>query len=175
MAVANASPTIDVHVGAAAFAEDIPKVLRAVGALTIGDVGWSQPDKLTLLVPVSGIHQGRTESFLLRLGFQAYRSWPPSAQFVNPETRAFVYPADQHHVPILANSECNVHLAYPRPGGNGTTQLLCCSATLEFYEVLHSVEQHHLWRDTDTFLTTINAVRKAMAASFQGRYPIHGQ
>ena len=53
-------------------------------------------------------------------------------------------------------------------------QLICCSATLEFYEVLHNVEQQHLWSESDTFFTTVMAIRKAFASFYQGRFPAYG-
>jgi len=170
MAKARESPTVDVKAGLAAFEEDLPRVLRALDAESIEVLGWKRPSKLVLLVPMTGMIGDKVDQFMLRLGFQAYRTWPPSAQFVNPETGTYVYPQDQSHVPKLTSPECQSHIAYQRPNG-GTTQLICCSATFEFYEVLHGVEQHHVWRDTDSFLTTISAIRKALASSYQGRFP----
>jgi hypothetical protein len=173
MAAAGAAPTLDVLAGAVALDEDIPRVLKLEGVSSLGELGWSRPNRLSLLVPMKGIRAGVTDEYLLRLGFQAYRKWPPSAQFVNPDTQAYAHPQDQHHVPVLTSPECQTHIAYPK--GAGTIQLVCCSATLEFYEVLHSVEQHHLWRETNTFLTTIVAIRKAFASHYQGRFPAHGR
>lgn len=173
MATANVSPTLDAESGAAALDQDIPRVLKLEGVSSLEELGWSRPTKLTLFVPMRGILAGKTDEYLLSLGFQAYRKWPPSARFVNPETRTYSYPQDQHYVPRLTSPECQTHIAYPR--SPGTIQLVCCSATLEFYEVLHSVESHHLWRETDTFFTTITAIRKAFTSSYQGRFPAHGQ
>jgi hypothetical protein len=173
MAVANVRPAVDVQAGLAAFEEDLPRVLRALDAVTLDSLGWSRPNKMSLLVPMTGLLGGSVDQFVLRLGFAAYRTWPPSAQFVNPETGAFVYPQDQHHIPKLTSQECHTHAAYARPGG-GTVQLICCSATMEFYDVLHSVESKHVWRGTETFLTTINAVTRALSSHYQGRFAKHG-
>lgn len=173
MATVGVAPTLDVHVGAAALDEDIPRVLKLEGVSTLEELGWSRPNRLSLLVPMTGIRSGATDRYLLRLGFQAYRKWPPSAQFVNPDTQAYGYPQDQHHVPMLTSPECHTHVAYAK--GAGTIQLVCCSATLEFYEVSHSVEQHHRWRETNTFLTTIMAIRRAFSSHYQGRFPAHGR
>lgn len=172
MAAVSVAPTIDAIAGAAALDEDIPRVLELEGASSLAELGWSRPNRLSLLVPMTGMRGGATDSYLLRLGFQAYRAWPPSAQFVNPDTQGYAYPQDQHHVPMLASPECHAHVAYAK--GAGTIQLICCSATLEFYEVLHSVEQHHLWRETNTFFTTIMAIRRAFGSHYQGRFPVHG-
>jgi hypothetical protein len=173
MAAANAAPTLDSLAGAAALDEDIPRVLKLEGVASLEDLGWSRPNRLTLLVPMKGVRAGNTDAFLLRLGFHAYRRWPPSAQFVNPQTQAYAYPQDQHHVPVLCSPECHTHTAYPRPPG--TIQLVCCSATLEFYEVQHSVESCHRWRETNTFFTTITAIRKAFTSHYQGRFSAHGR
>lgn len=169
MAKANERPTVDVQAGLAALEEDIPRVLKVLDAASLEELGWSRPNKLTLLVPMTGVYQEKTDEFVLRLGFTAYRTWPPSAQFVNPATMTYEHPTDQHHIPKLTSPECHTHAAYPSPGG-GTMQLICCSATLEFYDVLHGVEEHFVWRDTDTFYTTIMAIRRAFTSYYQGRH-----
>ncbi|HJU08322.1 MAG TPA: hypothetical protein VJ727_07575 [Rhodanobacteraceae bacterium] len=173
MAQINESPAIDPAAGAAALEEDLPRVLRMLGATSIEELGWSRPNKLTLLIPISGVHQGNTDDYLLRLGFHAYRTWPPSAQFVNPETLSYSYPQDQHFVPQLTSGECRTHVAYPH--GTNKIQLICCSATLEFYEIKHNVAQEHLWSETNNFWTTVNAIKRAMASFYQGPFPKHGQ
>jgi hypothetical protein len=175
VAVANQQPTIDVQAGAAALDEDIPRVLRVLNASSLEQLRWQRPNRLTLLVPFNGTYQDRKDEFLLRLGFAAYRRWPPSAQFVNPETLAYIYPQDQQFVPVLKSSACTTHVAYKRNQHDSGIQLVCCSATLEFYEVLHGVETHHLWRETDTLLTTIMAIRRAFSSSYEGRFPGYGR
>ncbi|MDA9440579.1 hypothetical protein XH98_15970 [Bradyrhizobium sp. CCBAU 51745] len=167
--VAATPPTIDVQAGVTALEEDIPRVLRLLNAEGIEQLGWSRPNRLTLLIPMTGIMNAARDDYLLRLGFQAYRRWPPSAQFVNPATLAYQHPVDQQFVPRLTSSECQTHTAYSKPGG-GTLQLICCSAVLEFYEVLHDVQPEHIWRDTDTFFKTITAIRRAFATAYSGRF-----
>jgi hypothetical protein len=175
MAKANEQPTLDVQAGAAALDEDIPRVLKLLEASSLEELGWSRPNKLSLLVPMSGMYQDNKDEYLLRLGFQAYRKWPPSAQFVNPATLAYVYPQDQHFVPKLASPECHAHVAHQRNPASSKIQLICCSATLEFYDLLHNVEPQHLWRETDTFFTTITAIQKAFTSFYQGRFPVDGR
>ncbi|MGY4608621.1 hypothetical protein ACVW16_007033 [Bradyrhizobium sp. USDA 4474] len=161
-------PTIDVLAGAAALDQDIPRVLSLLGAESLEQLGWSRFDKLTLLVPMWGKSGTTRDDYLLRLGFQAYRRWPPSALFVNPSTLAYQYPNDQRCVPRLTSEECHTHTAYEKPGG-GRMQLVCCSAVLEFYEVLHDVKDDHAWRPTDTFYKTIMAIQKAFGSNYSGR------
>lgn len=115
---------------------------------------------------------GTTDDFLLRLGFTHYDDWPPSAQFVNPKTRVFVLGEDNQHVPrIEGANELAVHLAYQRPA-RGTVQLICCSFTLEFYEVQHAVKPQHLWQPgTHTLWSTLNAIRHHLRQPFyKGRF-----
>lgn len=174
MAKANEQPALDVIAGAAALDEDLPRVLRLMEADSIEELGWTRLNRITLLIPMSGVHQDKKDDYLLRLGFQAYRKWPPSAQFVNPETLGYAHPKDQHFVPRLTSPECHTHCAYNNPRG-GTLQLICCSATLEFYEVLHGVKPEHVWRESETFFSTLAAIQKAMTSFYVGRFPAHGQ
>jgi hypothetical protein len=170
VAKANEQPTLDVQAGAAALDEDLPRVLAVLGVSSLEELGWSRPNRLSLLVPMKGVWQGRTDEFVLRLGFQAYRKWPPSAQFVNPATGAYAPPDDQQFVPKLTSPECQTHVAYQRTPQSAKIQLICCSATLEFYEVLHSVNQDHVWSEGTRFLATINAIQKALGSHYQGRF-----
>jgi hypothetical protein len=174
VAAIGVAPIVDLQAGLAALEEDIPRVLKIEGASSLEELGWSRPNKLVLLVPITGTRAGQTDAYLLRLGFQAYRKWPPSAQFVNPETQGYRYPEDQHHVPMLTSPECHAHAAFANTTGS-PRQLICCSVTLEFYEVQHGVHPHHLWRETDTFFRTITAIRKAFASFYQGRFPSNGR
>lgn len=169
MAKAGEAPTLNPKAGLVAFEEDLERILRLEGASKPEDLGWRRHDKLALLVPMEGVKNGQTDRFLLRLGFQAYRDWPPSAQFVNPETLTFVRGMDNHHVPQLTSGECQTHIAYSHPNGT-QIQLICCSATLEFYDVLHSVEPRHVWDPRNNFNSTITAVRRAMTSHYQGRF-----
>lgn len=102
------------------------------------------------------------------------RQAPPEVPpFVSPYLRRPLRRPDEvegnHHVPQLTSPECHTHLAYVHPKG-GTTQLICCSATLEFYDVLHSVEPRHVWDGRSTFFSTIVAIRRAIASHYQGRF-----
>lgn len=170
MAKAGEAPILNPKAGLAAFEADLERVLRLEGASKLEDLGWIRHDKLTLLVPMEGVKDGKADDFMLRLGFHAYREWPPSAQFVNPETLVYSHGPDNHHVPQLTSNECHTHLAYAHPKG-GTVQLICCSATLEFYDVLHGVEPRHVWSASNNFNSTITAIRRAMTSHYQGRFP----
>ena len=169
MSAASGAPVVDVAVGATAFDRDLSKVLSMKGVTSPKELGWSRPNRLTLLVALSKSTATEVESFHLKLGFHSYPRWPPSAQFVNPATLEYRYPEDQLFVPKLTSPECHTHVAYPGPAGQ-KMQLICCSATLEFYQVAHSVEPKHCWHDTDSFLTTINAIQRALSTHYQGRF-----
>ena len=92
-------------------------------------------------------------------------------RYRHPATKVFTSPQDRCFIPKLTSQECHTHAAY-QPSG---IQLICCSATREFYEVRHSVEERHIWNKRNTFYTTIVAIERAMAESYQGRFTIDGR
>lgn len=173
MAAAGQRPVVNTQAGLEALCQDVPRVLKALGASTLQELGWIQPDALTMLIPLSALIDGITDHYLLKLGFHCYPEWPPSAQFVNPETKQYVWPADQHCVPKLESQECRTHPNYVSPGRSGI-QLICCSATLEFYDVLHGVQPQHVWNGKNTFFTTLRAIQRAMQCHYTGRFPRYG-
>jgi hypothetical protein len=99
---------------------------------------------------------GAVDTYVLKLGFGYYPDWPPSAQFVNPITGKYEFPADLASLPFIeGNQEIHVHPNYPP-----VVQLICASVTLEFYLIRHQVNPEHLWDpDKQTFASTINAIK----------------
>jgi len=146
-------------------------MLRFLGADSPEQLGWKQPDARTLLVPVHGTYADVRDDYLLRLRFLTGRDWPPSAQFVNPETLEYAISLDQHHLPVIDGTEVKVHPSYAGP--DGALQLVCCSATLEYYDVLHGGDDRILWAANDDFMVTLNAIRRAMRADYKGRQARH--
>lgn len=145
----------------AALDADLPLVLRG---RTLAEVGWTQPDPLTLLVPLFGTcADGTHDDYLLRLNFLYYPDWPPSALFVNPKTKSFRHPEDLAWLPrVDGKGEISVHAQYDIPGG-GKTQLICASVTLEFYQVLHDVKECMVWdHQRQNFAATLAAVERAL-------------
>lgn len=133
-----------------------------------------QIDDLALHVGILARPLGDAEPdrFVLRLGFSHYDAWPPSAQFINPDTGSFVLGEDNRHLPrIVGSNELQVHPSYDNPAG-GQIQLICSSATLEFYVVRHGVEDKHIWQEgTHTLWTTIGAVRHHLRGHwYEGRF-----
>jgi hypothetical protein len=161
---------------------------RHLGSVPAGrsleSVGWQRPDPLTLYVPLRGYtiptsafaygfdpaepaaygerpfaDAPEGDEYLLRLYFSHYPDWPPSARFVNPDTKQFE-PGDARWLPMISGTnELQVHASYGGPGGG---QLICCSATLEFYLVNHSVEDRHRWRPGSNFASTLNVLSQYM-------------
>lgn len=155
-------PAQDIHSGREAFQRDLQLILKD-GTLT--DRGWSKPDDLTLLVPmlVENVHQRQVDFYLLRLFFDHYPKGPPSAQFINPMTMSYVYPDDVCWVP---RSEGAPDIAF-HPNYNNAGQLICSSATLEFYKVNHSVNAEHVWNpERMNFLATLAAIRRGLVPSY---------
>jgi len=140
----------------AALNSHLPIVLRGK---TMSEVGWERPDLLTLLIPLVGTRDdGADDKYLLRLNFGYYPEWPPSALFVNPDTKQYAYPSDISWLPIVeGNNGLAVHKDYNNQG-----QLICCSMTLEFYKVRHSVDPRHLWNSKGNFAATLNAIKNAL-------------
>jgi hypothetical protein len=158
---------------------------------TLASAGWDRPDPLTLYVPLRGYASATSvpaygfdpaeppaaggqpfagapagDDYLLRLYFGYYPAWPPSARFVNPGTLQFG-PGDKPWLPSIDGaSEVHVHACYP-PSGE---QLICCSATLEFYLVNHGVEIRHRWRPGSSFAITLNTLSRYLRPpAYRGR------
>lgn len=163
-------PTLDIAAGATALAKQLPSVLAARGAASAGDLGWKVLGKRTLFIPFEATDG---EKYLLRLVFNAGREWPPSAQFVNPDTGIYELGSDKRHLPDLRSPEAHVHPEYDSPGC-GKIQLICCSATYEYYDVLHGGDDVILWRKTDTFEVLLGALGRAFAQHYHGRHQTNG-
>ncbi len=162
MSIHGKAPVQDVTQGQQAFARHLERVLRGS---TVDDLGWAKPDDLTLLVPLFGTTAaGRKDAFMLRLYFDHYPTWPPSAEFVNPLTLEYRVGDDAKWVPqSKSHPEIAFHTNYT--GNQG--QLVCCSLTLEFYKVNHHVEPNLVWNgDKQTFSATIVAVKRALVPPY---------
>ena len=172
MARHDARPSLDLEAGFRVFEEDLARVLAVRGAAAPADLGWKVVGKRTLLVPVAGMYGGAVDTFLLRLDFVTRREWPPKAQFVDPATLAYVVGRDRSSLPQLNHPEVHVHPAYQRDPSAQKIQLICCSATFEYYDVVHGGDDAILWRSNDTFAVTIAAIQRAMASEhYLGRHP----
>lgn len=137
-----------------ALEKHLPMVLRGQ---TLEAAGWKRLDPLTLLIPLQAFREdGRVDDYYLRFGFAYYPEWPPSVKAVNPETLRYDYPADQHWVPrVEGTNEIGFHLQYA-----GVGQLVCNSATLEFYQINHSCDLRHVWdSERHTFALTLSVLR----------------
>ncbi len=159
MSIKGSAPVQDVVRGQQAFDRDLERALRGD---TLDDRGWARPDGLTLLVPLFGTTAaGGKDAFLLRLGFDHYPTWPPSAQFVNPLTLEYRVGEDGKWVPkATVGNEIAFHTNYRNTDG----QLVCCSLTLEFYKVNHHVDDAVVWNgEKQSFAATIAAIKRALA------------
>ena len=86
MSIFGKAPVQDIARGRDAFADHLRRALKG---RSLDDVGWAQPDDLTLhSVPLFATTARMTckDAYMLRLYFDHYPSWPPSALFVNPLT-----------------------------------------------------------------------------------------
>jgi hypothetical protein len=166
MSIFGKAPVQDIAHGRGAFADHLERALKG---RTLDDAGWAQPDDLTLLVPVFGtMSDERKDAYMLRLYFDHYPTWPPSALFVNPLTLQYSAAEDAKWVPNApGHPEIAFHTNYATSG----QQLICCSLTLEFYNVNHSVAPNLVWQgDKQTFMATLAAVKRILVPPYyQGR------
>jgi hypothetical protein len=169
------------------FGQARDAVDRHLGQVLAGraleSVGWERPDPLTLYIPLRGFSTATTavaygfdpagdpagadgafadapagDDYLLRLYFSHYPAWPPSARFVNPATRQFAA-GDRRWLPAINGaSEVHVHANYAGTSG----QVICCSVTLEFYQVNHGVADQHRWQPGSSFASTLNVLSRYM-------------
>jgi hypothetical protein len=161
MSIFGKAPIQDIASGREAFAQDLK---LALNNRTLDDAGWASPDDLTLLVPLFGTTaNGRKDAYLLRLYFDHYPAWPPSALFVNPLTLEFKHPDDSRWVPKAdGHQEIAFHTNYNNQG-----QVICCSFTLEFYKVNHSVKEELVWQEAKhKFTSTIAAIKRGLVAPY---------
>lgn len=150
----------------AAFEHDLAVVL---GGRQVAEAGWTRPDDLALLVPVTGYMQNQPQNppFTLKLEFRHYPEWPPSAQFVNPATKLFNRQTDLYWLPRIESDEIRTHSDY----GDQHIQLICCSVTLEFYDVLHEVDDRFVWKHPrQTFAATLNQIVWGLGHHYNGRF-----
>ena len=156
---------------------------QVLAGRSLESVGWERPDPLTLYVPMRGFTAATTavaygfdpaadppgadgaladapagDDYLLRLYFSHYPAWPPSARFVNPATRQFAAGDGRWLPAITGASELHVHANY----GGTSGQVICCSATLEFYLVNHQVADPHRWQPGSSFAATLNVLSRYM-------------
>jgi hypothetical protein len=169
MAERQKCPIADPHRGRAAFAEHLPRVLAG---RTLEEMGWRAPNALSLLVPVRGAANG-ADDFMLRLGFQYYPEWPPTARFVNPATAEFDASRDLYWLPnVTGDPGFAIHPIYSH--ANYTGPLICCSYTAEFYQILHDVKLEHQWNSAlHTFGATISRIQEALRSEYyKGRHEL---
>lgn len=61
----------------------------------------------------------------------------------------------------------NPEIAFHTNYGGNQGQVVCCSLTLEFYKVNHSVEPRLIWNgETHTFLATIAVIKRLLIQPF---------
>lgn len=154
MAALNEMPVPVPARGIAALERDLPIITRGC---TVEDLGWCRPDDLTLFIP---LWSREGHFYLLRLQFHCYPDWPPSAQFVNPRTGAYVFGEDKIWLPTIQAPHLAVHADY----SNTKKQLICNSSTLEFYELRHGLDKpEHIWNsETMNFNHTLSTIRQAL-------------
>jgi len=162
MAQASVRPIANVQLGREKLEQHLPLVL---GDQSLEQRGWTRLNAVTLVVPVHAGLDG-ADDFFLRLGFEYYGEWPPTACFVNPVTLSFAPDGDLYWLPVMIGDPgFAVHAKHAYE--NQTNQLICCSFTADFYLILHSVQPEHIWDcKRYNFGATIHRVERALRSEF---------
>lgn len=148
---------------ASAFEGDLLRYMTFRNATTPGEVGMRVLDPLTLIVPLTATGNSKKDDYTLRLHFGYYPEWPPSAQFVNPDTLIYDKTSDLKWLPLVqGTTELAVHADY-----SGQGQLVCNSMTLEFYLVNHGYnKKEHLWKPGLSFEATLKTIQWALGSQY---------
>ena len=156
MAALNADPVPNLPAGIARLERDLPDVLAG---RTLEQAGWVQPTRSSLCIPT---WSKTFDFFLLRLTFECYPEWPPSALFVNPITKIYEG-KDIMWLPKIEAPHLKTHANYADRHG----QVICNSSTLEFYKVGHGLgDAGHIWNESYTFQHTLHTITDALRSSF---------
>jgi hypothetical protein len=148
---------------AAAFEEHLQQYLAFGGYSSIEETQMWKEEDLTLFVPLRATGNRHDDKYLLRLHFGYYPKFPPSARFLNPETKNYDKATDLYWLPrIEGTNEFAIHPDYSQQG-----QLICNSMTLEFYIVRHSYSNRdHLWKSGMTFESTLVPIMAALKSRY---------
>jgi hypothetical protein len=101
---------------------------------------------------------GSEDDYYLRLGAEYYDKWPPTAQFVTPETWKLAMSGSRWLPTIQCQGIDWFALHSPYDGNqNGKPitipQLLCFTFSAEYYMVSHSPREESVWRQGHHTLT----------------------
>jgi len=113
----------------------------------------------------------KLDDYHLKLDLSYYKSWPPSAGFINPESRSFDPQKDQKWFPKLSsapqNTEAQFHISRDLPSGN--RQMICNSMTLEYYESGHNPNPEQRWNgERHNFGTTLSTIQLLLRKPYYG-------
>lgn len=107
--------------------------------------------------------------YVNRLEFSHYPTYPPTIEFVNPDTLAYDPAKDQAHVPVLAKSPPDQSIALS-PAYDARGQLLCHSLNYEYYirGGHHPGPEIHWKEGTHTLVTTLMFHQKILRQPYYG-------
>lgn len=122
---------------------------------------------LTYIHMIGGKGVGKSDPYLLRLEFDNYPAQPPSALFVNQETRDRGSIQEQPSFwPIFNKQPPAISITMDNKVGG---LYLCFPYTYEF-EVTHDKSQHRWNPSNHHILTTLIILQKEMSGQGYGRY-----
>lgn len=98
--------------------------------VALDDFEWEQDGPLAIFVHLEGRRvDGTVDRYLARLSFLYYPAWPPSATFVNPDTRRY----DPKSWPDVDTTVSGATLALHPVYGDAPEGLICNSMFFEYY------------------------------------------
>jgi hypothetical protein len=160
----------DPAVSSAVFAEHLDRVWRGPLAAELG-LTRTSIDALHEMVQFTAIRgDGQQDAYFVVLGAEFYDLWPPTAMFVDPETR----------LPALANSKWWPQLKQNPPWGafhntytfrdGSAGQMICISFTAEYYRTSHSPSADAVWQQgRHTVSATITRIARMLRDPYYDR------
>lgn len=134
--------------------------------------GWSRTtiDPMHTLVGVTAVRSdSQRDPYYLLLGAEYYDRWPPTAQFVDPDT---LRPAatDSRWWPVLQTNPPwgAIHANYRYLDGQNRP-LICITLTAEYYQTQHNPPAHTVWRQgKHTVAATITRITEMLSQPYYG-------
>ena len=139
--------------------------------------GWQvtpEFDNLLLYVDLWATDENfvRLDDYHLKLDMSYYRTWPPGATYINPETKAFDPTKDLKWLPVKASNPPGIDIGYHKEhkltDGN-IRQLVCNSMTLEYYLSNHNPTPEQKWNpEKNTLSSTLLALQLMLRKPYYG-------
>lgn len=163
---------VDLEIAAATFLRDLDQ-LWASGKPE--ERGWQrqQLDPLHELIALPGRRDDAPDDeYFVELGAKYYDYWPPTTAFVDPVTQTEAQPNTRWWPKIEGADEFGfTPTAFPAGYvtrlGQPMQQLICFTATAQYYMVNHNPPEHTVWKQGDhTLARTLGRLHELLGPPF---------